>query len=132
MKGLKILIVDDEEDARQMLAHLLIGYGAKITAAASAAEALEILGQQQLDLMVSDIGMPDMDGYSLMRRIRELKIGPGGKLPAIALTAYAQAQDRLRALAAGFQHHVPKPVEPAELAAVIASLTGRLQSKDGQ
>lgn len=139
LNGLKILIVDDEEDARQMLAHLLIGYGAKVTAAASAVEALKILNPQQPhlpadfpDLMISDIGMPDLDGYSLIRRIRELKIGPGGKLPAIALTAYAQTQDRLRALAAGFQHHVPKPVEPAELAAVIASLTGRLRSKDGQ
>jgi CheY-like chemotaxis protein len=126
LKGLTILIVDDEEDARHMLAHLLIGYGAKVTAASSAAHALEILNQQPLDLMISDVGMPDMDGYSLIRRVRELKIGPGGKLPAIALTAYAQTQDRLRALAAGFQHHVPKPVEPAELAAVIASLTGRL------
>jgi PAS domain S-box-containing protein len=132
LKGLTILIVDDEEDARHMLAHLLIGYGAKVTAASSAAQALEILNQQQLDLMVSDIGMPEMDGYSLIRRVRELKIGPGGKLPAIALTAYAQAQDRLRALAAGFQHHVPKPVEPAELAAVIASLTGRLRANDRQ
>jgi PAS domain S-box-containing protein len=132
LKGLTILIVDDEEDARHMLAHLLIGYGAKVTAASSAAQALEILNQQQLDLMISDIGMPDADGYSLIRRVRELKIGPGGKLPAIALTAYAQAQDRMRALAAGFQHHVPKPVEPAELVTVIASLTGRLRAKDKQ
>lgn len=133
LKGLKILIVDDEEDARQMLAHTLIGYGAKVIAASSAGEALEALNPQsenQFDLMISDIGMPEMDGYSLIRQVRELKIGPGGKLPAIALTAYAQTQDRLRALAAGFQHHVPKPVEPAELAAVIASLTRRLQDND--
>lgn len=128
LAGLKVLIVDDEEDARQMLAHMLIGYGAKVTAAGSAVEALEILNRQQPDLMISDIGMPDIDGYSLIRRVRELKLGPDGKLPAIALTAYAQTQDRLRALAAGFQHHVPKPVEPAELATVIASLTGRLRA----
>lgn len=132
LNGLRVLVVDDEEDARQMLAHMLIGYGAKVTMAASAAEALEILNRQQPDLMISDIGMPDVDGYSLIRRVRELKLGPEGKLPAIALTAYAQSQDRLRALAAGFQHHVPKPVEPAELATVIASLTGRLTANDGQ
>lgn len=132
LTGLTILIVDDEEDARQMLAQMLIGYGAKVTAASSAAEALEIMQKQLPDLMVSDIGMPDADGYSLIRRVRELKLGPGGKLPAIALTAYAQTQDRLRALAAGFHHHVAKPVEPAELATVIASLTGRLTANDPQ
>lgn len=130
LEGLRILIVDDEADARRMLAQLLKSYGVEVSTAASAAEALEILNRQNLDLMISDIGMPETDGYWLIRRVRELKIGADGKLPAIALTAYAQMQDRLRALAAGFQHHIPKPVEPAELTTTIASLTGRLRGKE--
>src|SRR5262249_28094790 len=97
-------------------------------AANSASEAFELIKERQPDLLVSDIGMPDEDGYSLIRKVRKLKIGPNGRLPAIALTGYAQTQDRMRALAAGFQHHVPKPVEPEELATVIASLTGRLSN----
>ncbi len=130
LEGLKILIVDDEADARQMLEQLLKSYGAEVTAAGSAADALEILNRQNLDLLISDIGMPETDGYWLIRRVRELKLGADGKLPAIALTAYAQTQDRLRALSAGFQHHISKPVEPAELTTTIASLTGRLRVKD--
>ncbi|HMZ18077.1 MAG TPA: ATP-binding protein, partial [Blastocatellia bacterium] len=130
LKGLKVLIVDDEPDARQMLTQLLISYGVEVTAAGSAADALEILRRQNPDLLISDIGMPETDGYGLIRRVRELKLGADGKLPAIALTAYAQTQDRLRALSAGFQHHISKPVEPAELATTIASLTGRLRSKN--
>src|SRR5581483_11519326 len=129
LDGLFILVVDDEEDTRLLLTQMLTAYGATVRAAASAAEALEIILQQQPDLLVSDIGMPEEDGYSLIRKIRAQKLGPQGKIPAVALTAFARAQDRLHTLAAGFQHHVAKPVEPAELATVIASLTGRLGSE---
>lgn len=128
LDGLLILVVDDEEEARQLLMQMLSGYGATVVTAGSAAEALEVLKQQQPDVMISDIGMPGENGYTLMRQVRSLKLGSQGRLPAIALTAYAQ--DRVRALAAGFQYHVPKPVEPIELATVVASLTGRLISND--
>jgi PAS domain S-box-containing protein len=130
LDGLFILVVDDEEDTRLLLTQMLTAYGATVKAAGSAAEALEVILQQQPDLLVSDIGMPEEDGYSLIRKIRAQKLGPQGKIPAVALTAFARAQDRLHTLAAGFQHHVSKPVEPAELATVIASLTGRIGSEN--
>jgi CheY-like chemotaxis protein len=126
LDGLLVLVVDDEEDARLMLAQMLSLYGAKVIAAGSAAEALTVLSRQQPDVMVSDIGMPGEDGYELIRKVRSGRIGKGGHLPAVALTAYAQPRDRMQALAAGFQHHVPKPADPNELVTVIASLTGRL------
>lgn len=128
LSGLKILAVDDEADARDLVTMLLGKYGAAVTAAASSAEALELLAKNQdgnaFDLIVSDIGMPEENGYTLMRRVRQLP-APQGKIPAVALTAFGRAEDRLRALQAGFQMHVPKPVEPTELMVVIASLTGR-------
>lgn len=126
LNGLSILVVDDEEDARQLITHVLTSYGAAVTTASSAGEALDSISRRLPDLIVSDIGMPGEDGYSLIRKIRHSKFGQREKLPAIALTAYARPQDRMRAIAAGFQYHVPKPVEPTELATVIASLTGRL------
>ena len=126
LNGLFILAVDDEPDARQLLAQILTAYGATVTTTDSAESALEIIRQQQPDLLVSDIGMPNHDGYSLIRRVRELEQGQSQRLPAIALTAYARPKDRMQALAAGFNHHVPKPVEPTELVTVITSLTGRL------
>lgn len=131
LQGLSILVVDDEEDARQLIRHVLTSYGAHVSTACSAREALDSISRQlpELpDLIVSDIGMPEEDGYSLIRKIRHLQWGTRESLPAVALTAYARSQDRMRAIAAGFQHHVPKPVEPAELATVIASLTGRISS----
>ncbi len=130
LQGLAILIVDDESDARQLLEQILTTYGATVLTADSAASALEIIQQQQPDLLVSDIGMPDEDGYALIRQVREYQQGQLRRLPAIALTAYARPRDRMQALAAGFNHHVPKPVEPAELITVIASLTGRLNLSD--
>ncbi len=133
LKGLSILVVDDEEDARQLIRHVLTSYGAAVITAGSAGEALDSISQrlpELPDLIVSDIGMPGEDGYSLIRKIRHSKFGQKENLPAIALTAYARPQDRMRAIAAGFQYHVPKPVEPAELATVIASLTGRLSNGD--
>jgi signal transduction histidine kinase/ActR/RegA family two-component response regulator len=125
LDGLRLLIVDDEEDARTMLTEVLRHYGASVQAAASAREALERFGVAQPDVLVSDIGMPETDGYSLIRQIRSRPPQQGGGTPAVALTAYAQAEDEQRALAAGYQVHVPKPVEPSRLAAVVARLGGR-------
>jgi CheY-like chemotaxis protein len=125
LDGLKILVVDDEPDTREMLKAGLGQCGAEVAVAASAAEALESIGQSAPDLLISDIGMPDEDGYELMRRIRRLPAEAGGRVPAIALTAYARTEDRMHALRAGYQMHVPKPVELAELAAVAASLVRR-------
>jgi CheY-like chemotaxis protein len=93
--------------------------------AASAQEALEAIERERPDLLISDIGMPGEDGYELIRKVRALPVGRGGKIPAIALTAYARTEDRLRALRAGYQMHISKPVELAELIAVIASLIKR-------
>lgn len=125
--GLLILVVDDEEDTRQLLVQSLTFYGATVTTASSAETAFVALQEKNPDLMVSDIGMPDEDGYSLIRRIRLLPDSQHRDIPAIALTAFTRAQDRMRALTSGYQNHVSKPVEPDELATVIASLTGRLK-----
>lgn len=130
LKGLKVLVVDDETDARDLLATLLKQNGADVTAAASAEEALALITQcsaeQRPDVLVSDIGMPGADGYMLIRRVRALAPDQGGRIPAIALTAYARTKDRIKALDAGFQSHVPKPVEPAEFIAVVTNLVDRL------
>ncbi|MDT5268050.1 MAG: hypothetical protein QOH49_236 [Acidobacteriota bacterium] len=125
LDGLKILVVDDEPDTREMLKAGLGQCGAEVVAAASAAEALDAIEKSTPDLLISDIGMPDEDGYELMRRVRQLPADAGGRVPAIALTAYARVEDRMHALRAGYQMHVPKPVELAELAAVAASLVRR-------
>lgn len=129
LESLKILIVDDELDAREMLASVLSINGAQVTMAASATDALNIIAQcnsEQLpDLLISDIGMPEGDGYMFIRQVRDLAPEKGGRIPAIALTAYARTEDRIKALAAGFQSHVPKPVEPEEFLAVIASFVKR-------
>ncbi|HWS89531.1 MAG TPA: PAS domain-containing protein [Pyrinomonadaceae bacterium] len=122
LEGVKVLIVDDEPDARRLLTELLSQRGAEVSSAASAAEALEVLQAWRPHVLLSDIGMPDGDGYELIRRVRELPEERGGRTPAAALTAYAGPADRGRALASGFQVHVAKPVEPAELAAVVAGL----------
>ncbi|MFN0124116.1 MAG: ATP-binding protein, partial [Blastocatellia bacterium] len=129
LRGLTALIVDDEPDARDLLKALLGQFGAEIIVAASADEAFSLLAasapEKLPDVLVSDIGMPEKDGYSLIRRIRELPPEQGGMIPAVALTAFSRATDRVRALSAGFQMHVPKPVEQAELVMVMATLTGR-------
>jgi PAS domain S-box-containing protein len=125
LKGLKILVVDDEADARLLLVEMLEQYGAEVKASSSTAEALEMLEQYKPGVLVSDIGMPGEDGYVLIKKVRALEPERSGRIPAVALTAYARAEDRLRALTAGYNMHVPKPVEPEELVIVIASLSGR-------
>lgn len=125
LSGLMILVVDDEPDARALLAALLEQEGATVRTADSVRAAIQEIEQQIPDVLVSDIGMPDEDGYSLIQQLRALPPDQGGTIPAVAITAYARVEDRIRALSAGFQIHVPKPIEPAELVTVIANLTGR-------
>ncbi len=125
LKGVRVLVVDDEEDARRLLDAVLGQCDASVRTCASVAEALSEIKEWKPDVLVSDIEMPSEDGYALIRKVRELESEQGGKLPAVALTAHARAEDRMRVLSSGYQMHVPKPVEPAELAVVIASLAGR-------
>lgn len=122
LDGLRVLVVDDEPDARDLLREVLEVCGSDVATASTAAEALEALTGGKFDVIVSDIGMPNEDGYTLIEKVRALPDSEGGRTPAIALTAYARVEDRIRALKAGFQAHLPKPVEPVELAAVVASL----------
>ncbi|MUG99980.1 response regulator [Scytonema sp. UIC 10036] len=122
LTGVRVLVVEDIVDSREFLVFVLQQYGAIAMATASAWEAFEALQQFQPDVVVSDIGMPGEDGYTLIRKIRELAPEQGGTTPAIALTAYAKDEDRNKALSAGFQEHLSKPIEPAELASTIASL----------
>ncbi len=125
LSDLKILVVDDEPDARALMQRVLGDCGAEVLVAGSAEEALERVEKERPHVLVSDIGMPDVDGYELLKRIRALGRQRGGKLPAIALTAFARSEDRTRALRAGFFIHLSKPVEPSELVATLASVTGR-------
>ncbi|HKG22412.1 MAG TPA: ATP-binding protein, partial [Blastocatellia bacterium] len=124
LDGLHLMLVEDEPDARDVVRLMLERCGATVTTAASAAEGLRLLVQSQADVLISDIEMREEDGYSLIRKIRSLESN-GGEIPAIALTAHAQQEDRLRALSAGFDAHVAKPVELTELTTVIASVTRR-------
>jgi CheY-like chemotaxis protein len=123
LDDLRILVVDDNADGRALTSLVLTQAGGTVKAVASVREALAELEVQQSDVLVSDIGLPDEDGYALIRQIRQHEATHGGFLPAIALTGYARAEDRARILAAGFQAHVPKPVEPVELTALIATIT---------
>ncbi len=125
LDGLRVLVVDDEQDTLDMLKFGLAQCGAEVSVASSAAEALERLVTFVPDVLISDIGMPEEDGYGLIRKIRALPVSGGGRVPAVALTAYARTEDRMQALRSGYQMHVPKPVELAELVAVVASLVGR-------
>jgi PAS domain S-box-containing protein len=125
LDGLKVLVVDDEVDTRELLRVAIGQCGAEVRVAGSVQEALEAIEQESPDLLISDIGMPGQDGYDLIRRIRSLPAESGGRIPAIALTAYARVEDRLQALRAGYQMHVTKPVEMAELITVAASLVQR-------
>jgi CheY-like chemotaxis protein len=122
LDGLRVLVVDNDADARDVLSTVLAQRGAEVLTASSAAEALGVLERDRLDVLVSDIGMPDEDGYALIAKVRALPPERGGRIPAAALTAYAGAEDRDQVLAAGFQRHVPKPADPVALVQVVAEL----------
>ena len=122
--GLTVLVVDNEPDARDLIAAILSARGACVSTAGSVAEALQGIARDRPDVILSDISMPGEDGYELIRKLRKLENG-GPPIPAAALTAFATASDRGRALLAGYQAHIPKPVEASELAAVVAALAGR-------
>jgi PAS domain S-box-containing protein len=125
LSGITVLAVDDEPDAVQLVKRLLESCGARVITASSAGEALKLVVSERPDMILSDIGMPGEDGYELIRKVRALPSDQGGRTPAAALTAFARAEDRTRALRAGYQTHVAKPVESTELTAVVASLATR-------
>ena len=127
LNDLRVLIVDDEAETLDFLSTVLGSCGAEVTAVTSAAAALRSIKERQPDVLISDIGMPGEDGYALIRKVRRLGRERGGRIPAIALTAYAREEDRLKAFRAGYQMHLAKPVEPSDLTAVVASFAGRTQ-----
>jgi signal transduction histidine kinase len=122
LDALRILVVDDSSDGRALTSLVLTQAGASVTAVASVREALQALEEERLDVLVSDVSLSDEDGYELIRQIRQREAEHGGFLPAVALTGYRRAEDRARSLAAGFQAHIEKPIDPAELTAAIASI----------
>jgi signal transduction histidine kinase/CheY-like chemotaxis protein len=125
LHGTRVLILDDEAAALEILMTILKQCGAEVMACTTAAEALDAIQGWQPHVLVADIAMPDEDGYSLIKKVRALSPAQGGELPAVALTAYARTEDRIRALSAGYRMHLAKPVDPTELAMVIAALAGR-------
>lgn len=127
LRGIRVLVIDDEADVRSAVSRLLEKRGAEVTTLEGGKEVVALLARFRPHVLLIDIGMPDEDGYSLIRRIRQLSEGAGGKIPAISLTAHAREEDRDRALAAGFQNHLPKPVELASLIASIRALSGTLE-----
>ncbi len=122
LAGLRVLAVDDEPDGRDIIAAVLASCGVEVTTAASVSEAMEAIERRPPDVLLTDIGMPGEDGYALIARLRALPRERGGATPAACLTGYASSDDRRRALLAGFTMHVPKPIDPAELVAVVTSL----------
>ena len=125
MHGVKVLVVDDEADSRDLVMTILTRCGSDVRCSESAAEAMRAFQEWQPDVLVSDIGLPNEDGYSLIRKLRKLKSKRAKKIPAVALTAYATDEDRSEALAAGFQIHVAKPIEPESFVTSIATVLGR-------
>lgn len=125
LAGLRVLVCEDDADSRDLLQAVLSSEGATVLVAAAASEAMDHLREFRPDVLVSDIGLPIVDGYTLMRQIRALSADEGGRIPAIALTAYAGADDARKAFSAGYQLHLAKPVDPSELAARVAYLAGR-------
>jgi PAS domain S-box-containing protein len=128
LTGIRILVVEDEPDTCEFLERFLTGYGADVVIARSAADALARI-DHSVDIILGDIGLPDVDGYDLMHRIRKLPAHAGGVTPAIALTAYARIEDRMRAFNAGYQAHLTKPIEAAELVATISSFAGLIEAR---
>jgi signal transduction histidine kinase/CheY-like chemotaxis protein len=131
LQGLRVLVIDDEADARELIGYLLETCGASVKQATSAAEALEVLNSNPLDLIISDIGMPGEDGYALIRSIRTLPVEAKRNVPAIALTAFARNEDRSRALVAGFNVHIAKPVEPSVLVRAVVDLAAHRRATPG-
>jgi signal transduction histidine kinase/ActR/RegA family two-component response regulator len=131
LRGLRVLVVEDDPDSRELMVALLSGTGAEVTAVSSAREALAQVRGHIPDLMLADIGLPDQDGYELIRQVRSLENAGHKIMPAVALTAYARPQDRDRALAAGFQLHIAKPVEPEAFVNAVAELARRFRDRRG-
>jgi CheY-like chemotaxis protein len=125
LDGLVVLVIDDERDTLDLVRRVLADCGAKVFVAESARAGLEMLLREKPDILISDIGMPEEDGYTLIRQVRALKARQGGKIPAAAVSAFARPEDRTKALRAGYQMHLAKPVDPTELTAVVASLATR-------
>ncbi|MGZ3181748.1 MAG: ATP-binding protein [Telluria sp.] len=125
LSGVHVLVVDDERDARELIRRVLSECDASVTLAANAAEALELIQADPPDVLISDLGMPDMDGFELLGRVRALGPAAGGNVPAVALTAFARSEDRVKALENGFWAHIAKPVEPSELIAAVATIVNR-------
>ena len=128
LDGVRVLAVDDEADARHLIKRILSGCGAQVQTADSGEAARRFLREKKPDVLIMDIGMPNEDGYEAIGKVRQLPSEEGGKVPAIALTAFARSEDRRRAILNGFQMHVAKPVEPSELIAMVASLAGRTKN----
>jgi CheY-like chemotaxis protein len=127
LKGMTVLIVDDDVGALDLMTAILGAAGADVLQATSVAEAEAVFRARRLDVIVSDIGMPEQDGYSLIQILRSLSPEEGGRTPAVAVTAYGSVADRVRSLSSGFDNHLPKPVDPRELVAVIARAAGRMR-----
>ena len=128
LEGVYVLVVDDDDDARELSAIVLRSVGARVALAASADEALGVFVAERPDVLVSDIGMPIRDGYSLIRQVRTLGVDAGGHLPALALTAFVGAEHRALALEAGFTRHEPKPVHPDRLIELVCQLAALRQA----
>jgi CheY-like chemotaxis protein len=127
LNGIRVLVVDDEENTCEIVSSLLTNYGADVRAVTSAAEAHLMLEAWLPDVILSDLGMPGEDGLTFLRKLRARTVESGAEIPAVAITAYAGVEDRLRALRAGYQSHLSKPLDAVELLTVVASLAGRLE-----
>ena len=125
LSGLRVLVVEDETDARELIKRVLLQFRAEVVTAGNASEGMDVVRSQPPHVIVSDIGMPEVDGYQFLRRVRRLSVDQGGQVPAIALTAFARSEDRTRAMMAGYQVHLAKPIEPRELVATVANVAGR-------
>jgi CheY-like chemotaxis protein len=130
LSGIKVLVIDDEPDARAIVGHVLTSCNAEVVTGASAAEGLNQLLSFRPNVLVSDIGMPEVDGYQFMREVRKRPPDQGGNTPAVALTAFARSEDRTKAMIAGYTVHVAKPIEPQELLATVANLAGRMGTQN--
>jgi CheY-like chemotaxis protein len=128
LTGVRVLVCEDDEDARALLVQVLEAQGALVRATSNAGDALDAFDTAHPDVLVSDIGLPHIDGYALIGRVRELPVERGGRTPAIALTAYARGDDARKAFHAGYQLHMAKPLQARELVTLVADLAGRAQS----